>query len=379
MKEFLAFVLVCVLASAARAADQVPLPAGQDKTPYPTHGWAEHGPDDPLRVALQGIIARAFEGERPPALARTRAMVVIVHGRLAAERYSDGITADTRLQSWSMAKSILHATLGIAVAEGKVDPDAPAQVPEWQGANDPRRAITVRQLAQMTDGLAFREDYGDTNSEAMQMLFGAGRGDVGAAAARTPLAHKPGTHWSYSSGSANILSRVLRDALGGRDAYAKFLRERLFGPLGMTSAVAEFDASGTWIASSYVHATARDYAKFGLLYLNHGLWEMRQLLPREWVAGAAQGADAAKGVYGTLWWRNGRDAATGKQAISDKLGDDIYFARGFGGQLIVVAPSKDAVIVMSNGAYGNENEVIVDLLADLLNAIDLPRTAGTPD
>lgn len=369
MKEFMAFVLVCVLAVAAHGADQVPLPAGQDKTPFPTRGWAERAADDPLRVQIQGIIARAFEGERPPALSRTRAMVVIVQGRLVAERYSDGITADTRLQSWSMAKSMLHAALGIAVADGKIDPDAPAAVPEWQAADDKRRAITVRQLMQMTDGLGFREDYGDTSSEAMQMLFGAGRGDVGASAARTPLAHPPGTVWSYSSGSANILSRILRDALGGREAYAKFLRERLFGPLGMTSAVAEFDASGTWIASSYVHATARDYAKFGLLYLNHGLWEMRQLIPREWAAGAAQGADAAKGIYGALWWRNGRDPATGKAAITVKFADDVYFARGFGGQLIVVSPSKDAVIVMSNGAYGNENEVIVDLLADVLNAI----------
>jgi CubicO group peptidase (beta-lactamase class C family) len=369
MRELAAFVLVCVFAVAAHAVDQVPSPAGQDKTPFPTDGWAERAADDPVRVAIQGIIARAFVDERPPALARTRAMVVIVRGRLTAERYSEGITADTRLQSWSMAKSMLHAALGIAVADGKIDPDAPAPVPEWQGTNDPRRAITVRQLAQMTDGLGFREDYGDTTSEAMQMLFGAGRGDVGASAARTPLAHPPGTVWSYSSGSANILSRALRDALGGREAYAKFLRERLFGPLGMTSAVAEFDASGTWIASSYVHATARDYAKFGLLYLNHGLWEMRQLIPRDWAAGATQGADVAKGIYGSLWWRNGRDPATGKAAITDKFGDDVYFARGFGGQLIVVAPSKDAVIVMSNGAYGNENEEIVDLLADVLNAI----------
>jgi CubicO group peptidase (beta-lactamase class C family) len=369
MREFAAFVLVCLFAFSARATDQVPSPAGQDKTPFPTVGWAERAADDPLRVALQGIIARAFEGERSPALARTRAAVVIVQGRLAAERYAEGITADTRLQSWSMAKSMLHAALGIAVADGKINPDAPAPVPEWQGANDPRRAITVRQLAQMSDGLGFREDYGDTTSEAMQMLFGAGRGDVGASAAHTPLAHPPGTVWSYSSGSANILSRVLRDALGGRDAYAKFLRQRLFGPLGMNSAVAEFDASGTWIASSYVHATARDYAKFGLLYLNHGLWEMHQLIPRDWVESATHGVADAKGVYGSLWWRNGRDPATGKAAITDKFTDDVYFARGFGGQLIVVAPSKDAVIVMSNGAYGDENDVIVDLLADILKAI----------
>ena len=322
-----------------------------------------------MRVKIEGIIARAFEGERPPSLARTRGFVAIVHGRLTAERYSEGITADTRLQSWSMAKSLLHAALGIAIADGKINPDAPAPVPEWQGKDDPRKAITVRQLAQMTDGLAFRENYGDTNSEVMQMLFGAGRGDVGASAARTPLGHQPGTVWSYSSGSANILSRVLRDALGGREAYAAFLRERLFQPLGMTSAVAEFDASGTWIASSYVHATGRDFAKFGLLYLNSGLWEMKQLVPRDWAETAGRGSEAAKGLYGTLFWRNGIDPATGKPAISDKLPGDAFFARGFGGQLIIVAPSHDTVIVMLNASYSDDFEGIVNLLADVLNAV----------
>ncbi|MDZ4867514.1 MAG: serine hydrolase [Alphaproteobacteria bacterium] len=369
MKEFAAFVLVCLFAFSAQAADAVPLPAGQDKTPYPTDGWAEYAAGDPLRVAVEGLIARAFEGARPVSLARTRAMVVIVHGRLVAERYSEGLSADSRLQSWSVAKSLLHAALGVAIADGKLNPDAPAPVPEWQGANDPRRAITLRQLAQMTDGLSFSENYGDTGSEVMQMLFGAGRGDVGAAAARAPAAHAPGSEWSYSSGSANILSRVLRDALGGREAYAAFVRERLFKPLGMTSAVAEFDASGTWIASSYVHATARDYAKFGLLYLNRGLWEMRQLVPRDWAGGASQTTAASKGRYGALFWLNGRDAATGKLALSDKLPEGLYFARGFGGQLVAVVPSHDAVIVMMNASYGDDSQPIIDLMVDVLSTI----------
>jgi CubicO group peptidase (beta-lactamase class C family) len=368
MREFAAFGLACVFAFGAQAADIVPLPAGRDKTPFPTDGWAERAADDPLRLKIERIIARAFEGERPEALARTRTMVVIVHGRLTAERYADGIGPDTRLQSWSMAKSFLHAALGIAIGDGLIDPDAPARVPEWQGAGDPRRAITVRQLAQMTDGLAFREDYGDTRSEVMQMLFGAGRGDVGGAAARTRLGHAPGTHWSYSGGSANILSRMLRDALGGREAYRTFLHERLFKPLGMTSAVAEFDAAGTWIASSYVHATARDYAKFGLLYLNRGLWEMRELVPRAWAEGAARGSAAAKGLYGTLFWSNVRNEK-GVPALSQKLPEDLHFARGFGGQLIAIAPSHDAVIVMLNASYGDAQEDIIDLFADVLAAI----------
>lgn len=339
-----------------------------DKTPFPTEGWAEFEAADPLRSSIEQTIARAFEGERPPALANTKAIVVIVHGRLAAERYAPGITRDTRLQSWSMAKSVLHAALGLAIADGLIDPDAPAAVPEWQSPGDQRAKITIRQLATMTDGLAFREDYGDTNSEVMQMLFGAGRGNVGAAAASAQGQHKPGTHWSYSGGSANILSRLLRDKLGGRKAYRAFLHDRLFKPLGMTSAVAEFDAAGTWIASSYVHATARDYAKFGLFYLNRGFWEMRQLLPPTWHADAARATPASRGYYGSLFWLNAR-GANGKPAISDRLPDDIYFARGFGGQLIAVAPSHDAVIVMLSAAYTDDPAPIVDLFAGILGRL----------
>lgn len=367
MRAIAAFLLWMAISFGAAAEEYS---AQGDKTPFPTEAWAEVAPDDRLRAALGAVLSRAFEGTRLPALSNTKAMVVIVGGRLAAERYAVGITKDTRLQSWSMAKSFLHAALGLAIGDGLIDPDAPAAVPEWQSPGDPRAKITPRELGQMTDGLAFREDYADTNSEVMQMLFGAGRGDVGASAAAARPLHAPGTVWSYSGGSANILSRVLRDRLGGREAYRAFLHERLFKPIGMMSAVAEFDAAGTWIASSYVHATARDFAKFGLLYLNRGFWEMRQLIPRDWVEGAAKPSAASKGFYGTLFWLNGRDPSTGRFAISEKLPEDIYFARGFGGQLIAIAPSHDAVIVMLSAAYSEDNQPIVDLFADLLSVIE---------
>jgi CubicO group peptidase (beta-lactamase class C family) len=368
MRAFTALAFACVWVAGARAADMVPSPAGQDKTPFPTVEWAERDVTDPLRQKIEAVVARAFEGARPPALAKMRAMVVTVRGRIAGERYSEGVTRDTRLQSWSMAKSMLNAAIGLAAADGKIDPEAPAKVPEWQGADDPRRAITVRQLMQMTDGLAFREDYGDTDAEVMQMLFGGGRGDVGRSAAATPAGHPPGTVWSYSSGSANILSRLLRDALGGREAYAAFVKERLFAPLGMRSAVAEFDASGTWIGSSYVHATARDFARFGELYLANGYWDGRQLLPAQWVRSACTASAPAKGRYGELFWLNAPDPATGASAISAKVPTDVCIARGFGGQLITIAPTQGAVIVMLNAAYGDDIEPIIDLIADVLAA-----------
>lgn len=201
------------------------------------------------------------------------------------------------------------------------------------------------------------------------MLFGQGRGDVGHTAAMAPPTDRPGAHWSYSSGSANILSRALRDAAGGRDAYRAFLHDRLFAPLGIKSAVPEFDAAGTWIASSYVHATARDFARFGLLYLRGGIWEGRQIIPADWVAAARTPTTPSNGRYGALFWLNAIDRASGKPAVTDLVPTDTFFARGFGGQLIAIIPSRDAVVVMSNAAYTEDTAPIPRLLGDILKAL----------
>jgi CubicO group peptidase (beta-lactamase class C family) len=353
-----------LVATNAWADTLAPWPPQPPTVPYPTVEWPEA-----KQTAVEATLDSAFTGAQPPALARLKAVVVIHHGTLVAERYAAGINRDTRLQSWSMAKSFLHAALGLAIDDRRINPDTRAPVPEWQNPHDPRRSITIRQLAQMTDGLDFEEDYGNATAEAMQMLFGGGRGDVGRAAAEAKLGAQPGTRWSYSSGSANILSRILRERLGGRDAYRAHLYDRLFAPLGIKSAVPEFDASGTWIGSSYVHATARDFARFGLLYLRGGMWEGRQLIPADWVTAARTPTAASNGLYGALFWLNAIDGATGKPAITPLIPTDAFFARGFGGQLITIVPSRDAVIVTLNAAYTEDTSPIVKLLADTLNAL----------
>lgn len=359
-----AFAFIFCAAPFAYAEPLVPFPTQQAAVPYPTVEWREA-----KLPAVETTVERAFNGKQPPALARLKAVLVIHRGALVAERYATGITRDTRLQSWSMAKSFLHAALGLAIDDHRINPDTRAPVPEWQNANDPRRQITIRQLAQMTDGLDFKEDYGDARAEAMQMLFGTGRGDTGGAAAEAKVRAQPGTRWSYSSGSANILSRILRDRLGGRDAYRALLFDKLFAPLRIKSAVPEFDASGTWIGSSYVHATARDFARFGLLYLRGGVWEGRQLIPADWVAAARTPTTASNGLYGALFWLNATNRATGKPAVTPLLPTDTFFARGFGGQLIAIIPSRDAVIVMLNAAYTEDVAPIPKLLGDILNAL----------
>jgi CubicO group peptidase (beta-lactamase class C family) len=353
----------------AHAREMVPFPAQPANVAYPTLEWPEAETGSAVRVRFETLIARAFEGARPAAFTKAKAVVVVSGGRIVAERYATGITPTTRLQSWSVAKSFLHAALGIAMADGKIDPQSPVAVAEWQGEGDARRAITLRQLAQMTSGLDFSEDYGDPQAEVMQMLFGAGRGDVGRAAAAARAKAAPGTRWYYSSSAANILSRALRDASGGREGYRALLHGRLFAPLGIKSAVPEFDASGTWIGSSYIHATARDFARFGLLYLRGGRWEGRQIVPASWVEVARTPTLASKGEYGALFWLNARNPETGMPALSAELPEDLFFARGFGGQLIAIVPSRDAVIVMCNAVYADDAKPIIQLMRDILAAL----------
>ncbi|HEV3213865.1 MAG TPA: serine hydrolase [Acidimicrobiales bacterium] len=304
---------------------------------WPTARWPEGEPIG----ALDALLEAAFTD---PELEETYAVVVVQHGRLVAERYGGAlpsfthppteVTASTPLLSWSMAKSVLHAAVGCLVDDGRLDPDAPAAVPEWSDPSDPRGRITLRELLQMRDGLAWVEDYVDDGiSDVIEMLFGTGAADVGAFAAGHPLAAAPGTRFNYSSGTSNLVARLVGDVVGRGEPTRAFLRDRLFGPLGMDDAAVTLDASGTFIGSSYVYCSARSFAKFATLYLRGGRWEDRQLLSRSWVDGAqvavSQDADA-RTYYSHHWWLDG---------------EGTYWASGYEGQRCVVSPGHDAVVV----------------------------------
>ena len=293
--------------------------------------------------ALEPLLDEAFDGGGP--LAETYAVVVISGGRLVAERYggteprSQGtipVGPQSALLSWSMAKSMLHAVVGILVGDGRLVLDDPAPVPAWAGAGDPRRAITLQQLLEMRSGLAFAEDYVDRGvSDVMEMLWGSGSDDVAAFAADRPLTASPGSVFSYSSGTTNIISGVVARTIGPGDPYRRFLSDRLFGPLGMSSAVADFDTAGTWVASSTVYATARDFARFGLLYLRDGLWDGRRLLPSGWVDHGRRprsiDPDDAM-IHGAHWWVVGDDHGS-------------FWAAGYSGQSILICPALDLILV----------------------------------
>lgn len=289
--------------------------------------------------AIERALDAAFTND-PEKPANTRAVVVIKDGKLIAERYADGFNADTPLLSWSMAKSVTQAMTGILVREGLLNVDAPAPVPEWRGENDPRAAITLDDLLRMSSGLEFNEDYDATHSDALQMLYETR--DMGGYAASKPLVHKPGEVWSYSSGTANLISRIIRQTLNaaGR-SYYDFARRELFDPLGMASAVIEPDPSGTFVGSSYVYATARDWARFGELYLQDGVWNGRRILPEGWAAYAASVTEPSNGQYGAQFWLN---REPGKPFFPG-LPEDVYMAAGHEGQYVVIIPDKNVVIV----------------------------------
>ncbi len=319
------------------------LPGQPPGVPWPTEAWPE-GPL-PAGVEVRPLLDEVFDDDGP--LATTYAVLVVHRGRVVAERYHGAlehfdrpptpVTAATPLLSWSMAKSVLHAVVGLLVGAGRLDLDAPAAVPEWAGRDDQRHAITLRQLLAMRDGLDFVESYDDDRvSDVIEMLFGEGQPDMAHFAADRPLAAPPGTRFSYSSGTSNIISGIVARTIGPGEAYARFLHSRLFGPIGMTSAEPEFDEAGTWVGSSYLRATARDFALFGLLYLRDGSWEGTRLLPAGWVDYARTWVSVDPedlSPYGAHWWG----------VAGDTRGT--FRAAGYEGQSITICPTLDLIVV----------------------------------
>ena len=334
--------------------------------------------DKPLPDALPGTpemredvdykaIDAALDAAFTDTVAATRAILVVKDGAVIAERYAPGFSAGTPFSSWSMAKSLTATMVGAAVHMGFLDIETPAPVREWDG--DPKRsAITWNDLLQMQSGLAFSEVYGDPTADAPRMLFLAR--DAGAAAASKPLLHDPGKHWSYSSGTTNLLQRTLRETLEANDTgYHTFARDHLFAPLGMASAVLEPDASGTFIGSSFMYATARDWAKLGILYLNDGVADGERLLPEGWNQYVATPAAASDGFYGAQFWLN-NPGADGRPKYIPDVPDDAYLMAGHEGQYVLIVPDKRLVVVRTGMTRGAEPmPLVAPVLASIYAAV----------
>lgn len=321
-------------------APLVPLPTQPDGLAWPTQAWVR-GPA-PAAVGIEALLDEMFTDDR---YETTYAALVVHHGVLVAERYAnalpnwvgDPIPVDrtTPLLSWSMAKSMLHAVVGILIGDGRLRLDDEGLVPEWR-APDPRAAITLPDLLAMRDGLEWNEDYVDAGgSQVIDMLFGEGNADVGAFARSRAFAVPPDTRFNYSSGTTNIISGIVADIVGRGDAYRDYLHSRLLAPIGMTTAEPTMDPTGLWVASSYVNAIAEDFARFGYLYLRDGMWDGTRVLPKGWVDEGRRlrsvDPDNGRG-YGWQWWVTGDEHGT-------------FWANGYEGQSILVSPANDLVCV----------------------------------
>jgi CubicO group peptidase (beta-lactamase class C family) len=322
---------------------QAPFPPQPEGVPWPTRDW-------PLGEPPAG-----FRPPESPELGKTHALVAIWRGRLVHESYGPGHGPDSTLLSWSVAKSFLHALVGVLVRDGKLATHSRADVPQWRSPGDARAAITLDQLLRMSSGLFWREDYVDAErSDVIEMLFGEGKDDVADFAAHFPLEHRPGTFWCYSSGTSNLVAAIAGRAIGGgAEAFREFLRRELFARLGMASATVRTDSAGTWIGSSFVYATARDFARFGYLYLRDGVWEGERILPEGWAdygRSLTPGSQSESGRYGAHWWL-------------PPTGEGTFSANGYQGQYVFVAPARDAVVVRLGESTAEQQPLVREWLA----------------
>lgn len=346
-------------------------PAGRDSLPWPRGRGA---PEDPAglgvnRAMLAAALDRAFaEPAAPVPTRRTRAVLVVYRGHLIAERYAPGFKADMPFPGWSMAKSVTNAMVGVLVRQGLLDINAPAPVPQWRRPDDPRGRITLDQLLRMSSGLEFEETYTPLR-DAARMLYAST--DFAAYAAEKPLAGRPGSRWNYSSGTANLVAGIVRRSMEKQTRpYYAFIYREFFHRIGMDSAVLEPDPSGTFVGSSYIWATARDWARFGLLYLRDGVWEGRRILPAGWVAYTVTPAPAApRGEYGALFWLNAGPASDPSRRLWPRAPRDTFAAQGFRGQKLFIIPSRELILVRfgSTGSHSawDSDEFIADILAAL--------------
>ena len=330
---------------------------------------AEELPPEIFSHKLAEALDEAFVETDPDNAIRTRAVIVVYGGQIIAERYAPGVSLDTALPGWSMAKSVTSALVGILVREGKLSLDEPVSIGKWSGAGDPRKDITLAHLLHMNSGLEFDERSGPVVSDVNRMLLRSR--NAAAYAFAKPLQHEPGSHWHYSSGTTNIIFRIIRDSVGDSLAdYLTFPHRALFDKIGMHSAIMELDASGTFVGSSFIYATARDWARFGLLYLQDGIWEGEHLLPSGWVSYSTTPSPSAPlGQYGAHFWTNGGGTTVSNAKPLKSLPADTFYAAGYEGQYVVVIPSHKLVVVRLGQTKKFKTWDMESFVSDILAAI----------
>lgn len=341
---------------------QPDIPAGDPATPWPG-GEA---------VTADAEIAALLDDAKltGPGM---RATVVVYDGRVVAETYGDGFSAATPLLGWSMTKSVNAALVGRLMQAGALSPQLSNLFPEWRG--DARSTITIGQLLAMESGLAFNEYYGGA-ADVTRMLYL--EPDMTRFVLSLPLEANPGERFNYSSGTALLLSRIWMSALPSRRQALTFPARALFKPLGMASAVLETDETGIFVGSSYMYATARDWARFSLMLLNDGVWEGQRLLPEGFVASMGTPAKASKGTYSQMQtWLKGPGAKTDAEY---GLPADTFWLRGHDGQSAAIVPSRRLAVIrlgLTPSKLGYEPQLLMKRILDVLDARGTAAQAPT--
>jgi CubicO group peptidase (beta-lactamase class C family) len=318
-----------------------------------------------LSEALDHVFAESESGPRR----FTKAVVVLHRGRVVGERYAPGVTPATPLIGWSMTKSVTNALLGILVRKGMLDMKKPAPVAEWSTPGDPRQPITPDQLLRMVSGIG----CGQSLHTGFTTLFDADTqmeydmADQSAFAASASLRAKPGSEWRYTNCNFVLLSRIIRNMAGGdANSARRFIARELFEPLGFEHATLEYDSAGVPLGTIHLWASARDWARFGLLYLRDGVAESGQrILPADWVDYSAEltPQSAEEHGYGAGFWTQRGNSAAARSRIAAGMPADSFMAIGSQGQYTIVVPSQDLVIVKIGWAYTpNDDRVAVERL-----------------
>jgi CubicO group peptidase (beta-lactamase class C family) len=290
------------------------------------------------------------------------AFMVLYKGLPVAEEYKPQFNKTTRFLSWSMGKSFINALIGILVKDGEIDIYKEAAIEEWK--DDERSKITLNDLMQMQSGLKWNEDYGN-RSDVTLMLHR--EGDMARFAFEKSLEYPAGTHWYYSSGTTNIVSHIIHKQFDNDSAYYSFVYTRLFDKTGMPDVIFETDPSGTIVGSSYLYATARDYARFALLYQNDGVFNGERILPEGWVDYTRTEASASNGEYGSFFWLN-------KCKKLPSAPEDMYMCVGHDGQRIFILPTQQLIVVVLGYSRSSNGGMDFDsLLKDILSTLVMPE------
>lgn len=309
-------------------------------------------------ATVKQVVSNAFLEKLPSKPVNTRAIIVVHKGQIIAEQYADGFNSSQPQFGWSMTKSFSNALIGILIKEGKLRLTDKGVYPKWQDPHDPRYEITLDHLLKMSSGLKWNESYFSW-SPVVEMVYE--KANMSDFAASFPSKYRPGAKWEYSSGTTNILFGIIKNVTGA-DYYSYPYRE-LFHKIGMSQTIIELDASGGFVGSTFGWATPRDWARFGLLYLNEGLWQGEQILPKEWIKYSSNPSPQAPDkIYAAQFWHTESDSP-------HEIPSDLYYAQGYDGQRIIIIPSKDIVIVRLGQTHFNNFEWN-DFISLILRALD---------